>query len=111
MQWRGLPFEKLPTGRGRLLREGDDVAVLAIGATCAFALDAAEKSATEGVSVAVYDLRYAKPLDGQMLDEVGNRYTRIITVEDGVLRGGVGELPRLLRAFRLDRGHFDNQPF
>ena len=91
MQWRGLPFEKLPTGRGRLLREGDDVAVLAIGATCAFALDAAEKSATEGVSVAVYDLRYAKPLDGQMLDEVGNRYTRIITVEDGVLRGGVGE--------------------
>lgn len=91
MQWRRLPFEKLPTGRGRLLREGDDVAVLAIGATCAFALDAAEKSATEGVSVAVYDLRYAKPLDGQMLDEVGNRYTRIITVEDGVLRGGVGE--------------------
>lgn len=90
-QWRDEPFEMLPIGRGRVLREGCDVAVLAIGATCAFALDAAEQAANEGRSVAVYDLRYAKPLDEQLLDEVGSRFARIITVEDGVLRGGVGE--------------------
>lgn len=91
VQWRDMPFEALPIGRGRLLREGNDVAVLAIGATCRFALDAAERAAAEGRSVAVYDLRYAKPLDESMLDEVGHRFSRIITVEDGVLRGGVGE--------------------
>ena len=91
VQWRDMPLETLPIGRGRLLREGDDVAVLAIGATCRFALEAAERAATEDRSVAVYDLRYAKPLDEPMLDEVGHRFSRIITVEDGVLRGGVGE--------------------
>ncbi len=91
VQWREMPFEKLPIGRGRTLREGDDVAVLAIGATCAFALDAAERAATKGKSVAVYDMRYAKPLDEALLDEVGRKFSRIITVEDGVLRGGVGE--------------------
>lgn len=47
--------------------------------------------AGEGVSVAVYDMRYAKPLDERMLDEVGAKHGRVITVEDGVLRGGVGE--------------------
>ncbi|MBQ6583533.1 MAG: 1-deoxy-D-xylulose-5-phosphate synthase, partial [Alistipes sp.] len=45
----------------------------------------------EGVSVAVYDLRYAKPLDSELIIEVGKQFDRIITVEDGVLRGGVGE--------------------
>ena len=91
VQWRDAPFEQLPIGRGRTLREGNDVAVLAIGATCAFALNAAEQAAGKGKSVAVYDLRYAKPLDEQLLAEVGSRFARIITVEDGVLRGGVGE--------------------
>ena len=90
-EWRDRPFEELPIGRGRLLREGGDVAVLAIGSTCTFALDAAERAAAEGVGVAVYDMRYAKPLDERMLDEVGAKYGRVITVEDGVLRGGVGE--------------------
>lgn len=91
VEWRGREFLRLPIGRGRLLREGDDVAVLALGPTCAFAEAAAERAAGEGVSVAVYDLRYAKPLDEELLDDVGCRFRRIVTVEDGVLRGGVGE--------------------
>ena len=90
-EWRDRPFEQLPIGRGRLLREGGDVAILAIGSTCKFALEAAERAAAEGVVVAVYDMRYAKPLDERMLAEVGAKFERIITVEDGVLRGGVGE--------------------
>jgi len=91
VEWRDCPFEELPIGRGRLLRRGGDVAILAIGNVCAFALDAAERAAAEGLSVAVYDMRYAKPLDERILAEVGSKYGRVITVEDGVLRGGVGE--------------------
>lgn len=91
VEWRDCPFAELPVGRGRLLREGGDVAILAVGTVCAFALEAAERAAAEGVSVAVYDMRYAKPLDERILSEVGAKYGRVITVEDGVLRGGAGE--------------------
>ena len=91
VEWMNAPFEELKVGKGRILREGKDVAVLAIGKTCNFALEAAEVAQTEGHSVAVYDLRYAKPLDCEMIKSVGSRFSRIITVEDGVLRGGVGE--------------------
>lgn len=91
VEWMNAPFEELKVGKGRILREGEDVAVLAIGKTCNFALEAAQAAQTEGHSVAVYDLRYAKPLDCEMIKSVGSRFSRIITVEDGVLRGGVGE--------------------
>lgn len=90
-EWRSKSFESLPVGKGRILRCGKDVAILAIGKTCTFALEAAEKAAENGVSVAVYDLRYAKPLDTEMIIDVAAKFNHIITVEDGVLRGGVGE--------------------
>lgn len=91
VEWRDKEFENLPIGKGRVLREGNDVAILALGKPCAFALEAAVTAEQEGVSVAVYDLRYAKPLDSELIIEVGKQFDRIITVEDGVLRGGVGE--------------------
>lgn len=91
MEWRGCEFELLPIGRGRVLREGGDVAVLAIGKGCDAAMRAADMAAAEGVDVAVYDLRYAKPLDEGLLQEVATKFSRVVTVEDGVLRGGVGE--------------------
>lgn len=91
VEWRDKEFENLPIGKGRVLREGNDVAILALGKPCAFALEAAVAAEQEGVSVAVYDLRYAKPLDSKLIIEVGKQFDRIITVEDGVLRGGVGE--------------------
>lgn len=90
VEWRDKEFENLPIGKGRVLREGNDVAILALGKPCAFALEAAVAAEQEGVSVAVYDLRYAKPLDSELIIEVGKQFDRIITVEDGVLRGGVG---------------------
>ena len=89
--WRGESFESLPIGKGRTLREGEDVALLAIGKTCEAAERAADMASKEGISVAVYDLRYAKPLDEELIGEVGRKFKRIITIEDGVLRGGVGE--------------------
>ena len=90
-EWQGEPFEPLPTGKGRRLREGSDVALLTIGTVGNAGLLAAERAAAEGVSVAYYDLRFAKPLDEELLAEVGARFPRVVTVEDGSLRGGVGE--------------------
>ena len=70
------------------MREGKDVAVVAIGTMANVAMRASERSER---SVAVYDLRYAKPLDADMLDDIASRFDKIITIEDGVIRGGVGE--------------------
>ena len=91
VQWRNSSFEQLPIGKGRELRAGEDVAVIALGKCCDFALQAAQMAETEGISVAVYDLRYAKPLDRELIENIGRRFNKIITVEDGVLRGGVGQ--------------------
>lgn len=91
LPWRGVPFEVLPVGRGRRLRDGDDVALVSVGTVGNAAARAAERAAAEGVSAAHYDLRWVKPLDEELLDEVGRRFRRVITVEDGSLRGGVGE--------------------
>ena len=89
--WRNQPFEKIDEGRGRLLREGTEVAVLSIGTAGNIAARAIEQAAAEGVQAAHYDLRFAKPLDTELLRTVAGRFSRIITVEDGALRGGVGE--------------------
>lgn len=89
-EWRHREFSKIPIGEGRLMREGTDVAVLTFGPVGNFAAEAAEMAAKGGISVAHYDLRFAKPLDENLLHEVGRRFVRVITVEDGVVRGGIG---------------------
>ena len=88
VEWRNTEFTTLEEGRGEMLREGEDVAIVAVGTMANVALRAAERSQR---SVAVYDLRYAKPLDAALIEEIGAKYKRIITIEDGVIRGGVGE--------------------
>ena len=67
------------------------VAVFAFGTLCADAEQAAEQAEVIGVSAAVYDMRFAKPLDESLILEDARKFKRIITVEDGVLRGGAGE--------------------
>ena len=89
--WRGEPFEILAEGRGRLLRDGERIAVLSIGTAGNAAARAVERATAEGVQAAHYDLRFAKPLDTELLREVAGRFERVVTVEDGALRGGVGE--------------------
>ena len=89
--WRGARFETLPVGRGRKLRDGADVALVTVGTVGNAAARAAVRAAEEGMSVAHYDLRFAKPLDEELLLEVGAKFRRVVTVEDGALRGGVGE--------------------
>ena len=84
--WR-CPLEAVAVGTGRRLCEGHEVAVLTIGPIGAEAARAIELS---GVDAALYDMRFLKPIDGQLLDEVGRRFGRIVTVEDGVRNGGLG---------------------
>ena len=92
MEWRGRSFEKVATGKGRLIKQGNDLAILTIGPVGNFAAEAISRiEATGKATVAHYDMRFAKPLDEELLHEVGKMFQRVITVEDGVLRGGVGE--------------------
>lgn len=86
------PLEAVETGKGRCLKDGKDLAILTIGTVGHAAAEAIAEveQTTPGCSIAHYDLRFAKPLDTALLDEVGSRFTHIITVEDGVLKGGVG---------------------
>ena len=89
--WREEPFTKIEEGRGVQLREGEKVAVLTIGTTAKAATEALDRATKEGIRAAHYDLRFVKPLDTALLDEVATRYERVITIEDGSLRSGVGE--------------------
>ena len=89
-------FEEIQVGTGRKLKDGDDMAILTIGPLGYDAQEAiaeveaeAEKDGKK-LSIAHYDMRFVKPLDGKILDEVGRKYKRIITVENGVRNGGFG---------------------
>ena len=88
LDWK-CPFETIPVGKGRKMKDGADVALLTlgpIGKTAVAAIEAAEK---EGVSVAHYDMRFLKPIDTTILKEVGEKFKHIVTVEDGVVKGGL----------------------
>jgi len=80
----------LPIGRGELLRVGSDVALVAIGKTVAAACTAAEALAERGISAALVDARYAKPLDADLLAAVAGRCGLVVTVEDHARAGGFG---------------------
>ena len=84
------PMKELPIGRGEVLREGKDVALLTWGHTALDAAKAAERAESEGVGVFHVDMRWAKPLDEDILHRVGREFKRVVTVEDGVVGGGVG---------------------
>ena len=86
--WR-CPFEEVKVGTGRKLKEGTDVAVLSIG-PIGNNVTRAIAELGDSVSVAHYDMRFLKPLDESILDEVGRKFKRIITVENGVRNGGMG---------------------
>ena len=84
------PFSEIEVGKGRLISEGYDIAVLSIGHPGNFVVEAVRILITEGISVEHYDMRFAAPLDTEVLHSVFKKYHKIITVEDGVLKGGFG---------------------
>ena len=90
VDWRNK-MEEIKTGTGRKLKDGEDVAVLTIGPIGNDAIQAIEEVEKETkMSVAHYDMRFVKPLDENILTEVGKKFKRIVTIEDGARMGGMG---------------------
>src|SRR5690554_1180374 len=101
-EWK-TPFRKIKVGTGRKVRNGTDVAILSIGHQGNFALAAAEELSEQGINVAVYDMRFVKPIDQLLLHEVFAKFDKIITLEDGSLMGGMGSA---VLEFMSDHGYY-----
>lgn len=84
------PMHSLPIGKAEVLREGKDVCLWAIGSMVQSALQVAAKLAEQGISAGVVNMRFAKPLDKELLLAHAAQYGKIVTLEEGVLQGGVG---------------------
>lgn len=89
VDWQ-CPLESVPVGKGRLLHEGSDVALLTLGPIGVEAAEAVKQAEAQGLSVAHYDMRFLKPIDADLLRSIGRRFSRVVTVEDGVRSGGLG---------------------
>ena len=107
VDWKN-PMEEIKTGTGRKLKDGDDIAVITIGPIgndaakviaeleaegkeqCEASDEGKEQCEGKPLSIAHYDLRFLKPLDNKLLEEVGKKFKHIVTIEDGVRNGGMG---------------------
>lgn len=100
--WR-CPLEEIPVGKGRRLKDGKDLAVITIGPIGNVAARVICRAEQEnGLSIAHYDLRFLKPMDEELLHEVGRRFSRVVTVEDGIREGGMGSA---VLEFMADNGY------
>jgi 1-deoxy-D-xylulose-5-phosphate synthase len=84
------PFEEIQIGKGRKLKDGENIALLSFGHPGNFAAAAIRDVKADGINPAHYDMRFAKPIDEAMLHEVFAKFDKIITVEDGAIQGGFG---------------------
>ena len=103
IDWR-CPMEEIPIGTGRCLLEGNDVAVLSLGPIGNNVTKAISEMQEEGnpTSVAHYDMRFAKPLDTKLLEEIAGKFNKIVTIEDGCIQGGFGSA---VTEWMTDHGH------
>lgn len=99
--WR-KPFQAIAIGTGRLVSDGNDVAILTIGHIGNYATTAIAALKKKGITPAHYDMRFVKPIDEVMLHEVFSRFSRVITLEDGCLEGGFGSA---VIEFMADNGY------
>lgn len=97
-----VPFEETETGKARLISEGKDIAVLSIGHPGNFVVAAAAKLKEDGISVLHYDMRFVAPIDREALHKVFRKFRKIVTVEDGILKGGFGSA---VIEFMCDNGY------
>ena len=84
------PFKAIPVGKGRKICDGEEVAILSIGAIGNEVVKASAELGNEGYYPAHYDIRFVKPLDENLLHEVFTKFKKVITVEDGCIEGGMG---------------------
>lgn len=89
IDWQ-TPMEEIEIGTGRLIKEGEEIAILTIGHPGNFAVEACEQLVAQGMNPAHYDMRFVKPLDEEMLHEIFTNFSKVITVEDGAIKGGFG---------------------
>lgn len=89
--WR-CPLERVEIGKGNIVKQGDDLAVISIGPVGHLALEAISRLEQEnpGITAALYDMRFLKPIDTELLNDAGCRFKKIITIENGVITGGLG---------------------
>jgi len=100
-EWK-TPFTALPVGKGHMIIEGKDLAIISIGHLGNTALEACTQLAEKSIDVALYDIRFLKPVDEELLHEVFKRFDKIITIEDGSLIGGLGSA---VTEFANDKGY------
>jgi len=100
-EWK-TPMKSIEVGTGRRIREGEDIAILTIGHIGNYAVKACTELGKEGLNTAHYDMRFVKPLDEELLHEVFSNYSKVITVEDGCVIGGMGSA---VLEFMADNGY------
>jgi len=100
-EWK-TPFKAMKIGTGRRVVNGDDIAFLTFGPVGNTALEAIKTLEQQGVSAALYDMRFVKPIDELMLHEVFGKFKQVITVEDGCIDGGFGSA---VIEFMVDHGY------
>ena len=88
-EWK-TEMKEIEIGKGRKLKDGKDIAILSLGHPGNFAASAIRDLKNDGFNLGHYDMRFAKPLDEELLHEVFSKYAKIITVEDGTVVGGFG---------------------
>jgi 1-deoxy-D-xylulose-5-phosphate synthase len=88
-EWR-KPFEEILIGKSRVIRHGKDIAILSVGHTGNFVVEATERLNAENIGVEHIDMRFVKPLDEECLHEIFKSFSQIITIEDGTIVGGFG---------------------
>ena len=84
------PFEKMITGQGELIQEGEDIAILSIGHPGNFVVSACQELESQGIKPTHFNMRFIKPLDEAIMHQVGKNYKKVITIEDGTIVGGFG---------------------
>ena len=84
------PFEKMITGQGELIQEGEEIAILSIGHPGNFVVSACQELKSQGIKPTHFNMRFIKPLDEAIMHQVGKNYKKVITIEDGTIVGGFG---------------------
>lgn len=87
--WK-TPFKELEIGKGQLISDGEDIAILSIGPVGNYVIEASKQLEETGIHPAHYDMRFAKPLDKELLHDICSKFKKVITIEDGCLPGGFG---------------------
>jgi 1-deoxy-D-xylulose-5-phosphate synthase len=100
-QWK-TPFAELPVGKGRMIRDGKHLAIISIGHQGNVAFEACTQLAVKGIETALYDIRFLKPIDEELLHDIFKRFKKVITLEDGCIIGGLGSA---VTEFANDNGY------